>query len=142
MAKRTYSSDAGPTQRQLRVGEVIRRALSEAIMRGETHEPELEGASITVTEVRCSPDLKIATAYVMPLGGANGEGAVKALARAKGELRRHIGKQTALKFTPDLRFRLDETFDQFDHTRRLLSDDVVRRDVAGAGEEDADGASS
>ena len=129
MAKRTYESDAGPTQRQLRVGEVIRRALSDALMRGETHEPELDGVSITVTEVRPSPDLKIATAYVMPLGGANGPEVIKALARAKGELRRHLGKQTALKFTPDLRFRLDETFDQFDETRRLLNEPGVKRDL-------------
>ena len=135
MAKRTYESDRGPTQRQLRVGEVVRRALSDALMRGETHEPELDGVSITVTEVRCSPDLKIATAYVMPLGGANGDGMVKALARAKGELRRFIGKATGLKFTPDLRFRLDETFDQFDDTRRLLSDEKVRRDIEADGEE-------
>lgn len=129
MAKRTYESDAGPTQRQLRVGEVIRRALSDALMRGETHESELDGRSITVTEVRCSPDLKIATAYVMPLGGGDGEVVVKALARAKGELRRHLGKATGLKFTPDLRFRLDETFDQFDETRRLLNRDDVKRDL-------------
>lgn len=129
MAKKRFESDAGPTQRQLRVGEVIRRALSEALMRGETHEPELDGVSITVTEVRPSPDLKIATAYVMPLGGANGPEIIKALARAKYELRRHIGKQTALKFTPDLRFRLDETFDQFDETRRLLSEPGVKRDL-------------
>jgi len=129
MAKKRFESDAGPTQRQLRVGEVIRRALSEALMRGETHEPELDGVSITVTEVRPSPDLKIATAYVMPLGGANGPEIIKALARAKGELRRHLGKQTALKFTPDLRFRLDETFDQFDETRRLLNEPGVKRDL-------------
>ena len=129
MAKRKFESDAGPTQRQLRVGEVIRRALSEALMRGETHEPELDGVSITVTEVRPSPDLKIATAYVMPLGGANGPEIIKALTRAKGELRRHLGKQTALKFTPDLRFRLDETFDQFDETRRLLNEPGVKRDL-------------
>ena len=129
MAKRKFESDAGPTQRQLRVGEVIRRALSEALMRGETHEPELDSVSITVTEVRPSPDLKIATAYVMPLGGANGPEVIKALARAKGELRRHLGKQTALKFTPDLRFRLDETFDQFDETRRLLNEPGVKRDL-------------
>ena len=129
MAKRTYESDAGPSQRQLRVGEVVRRALSDALMRGETHEPELDGVSITVTEVRCSPDLKIATAYVMPLGGANGDGMVKALARAKGELRRFIGKATGLKFTPDLRFRLDETFDQMDETRRLFAQEDVRRDL-------------
>ena len=129
MAKRKFESDAGPTQRQLRVGEVIRRALSDALMRGETHEPELDGVSITVTEVRPSPDLKIATAYVMPLGGANGPEVIKALARAKGELRRHLGKQTALKFTPDLRFRLDETFDQFDETLRLLNEPGVKRDL-------------
>lgn len=129
MAKRTFESDQGPSQRQLRVGEVIRRALSDALMRGETHEPGLDGVSITVSEVRCSPDLKIATAYVMPLGGANGPEAVKALARAKGELKRFVGKATQLKFTPDLRFRLDETFDQFDETRRLLGDDRVKRDL-------------
>ncbi|MEM7545480.1 MAG: 30S ribosome-binding factor RbfA [Pseudomonadota bacterium] len=129
MAKRSYESDAGPSQRQLRVGEVIRRALSDALTRGETHEPDLEGVSVTVTEVRCSPDLKIATVYVMPLGGGNGDQVVKALARAKGELRRAVNKQTSLKFSPDLRFRLDETFDQFDETRRLLGDTNVRRDL-------------
>ncbi len=129
MAKKRFESDAGPTQRQLRVGEVVRRALSDALIRGETHEPDLDGVSITVTEVRMSPDLKIGTAYVMPLGGANGPEIIKALARAKGELRRHLGKQTALKFTPDLRFRLDETFDQFDETRRLLSEPEVKRDL-------------
>lgn len=129
MAKRTFESDQGPSQRQLRVGEVIRRALSDALMRGETHEPGLDGVSITVSEVRCSPDLKIATAYVMPLGGASGPETVKALARAKGELKRFVGKATQLKFTPDLRFRLDETFDQFDETRRLLGDDRVKRDL-------------
>ena len=129
MAKKKYESDAGPGQRQLRVGEVIRRVLSEALIRGETHEPELDGVSITVTEVRMSPDLKIGTAYVMPLGGANGPEVIKALARAKYELRRHMGKSTQLKFTPDLRFRLDETFDQFDETRRLLSEPEVKRDL-------------
>ena len=129
MGKRNFESGTGPTQRQLRVGEVIRRALSDALMRGETHEPELDGISITVTEVRPSPDLKIVTVYVMPLGGANGEAIIKALARAKTELRRAVNKATALKFSPDLRFRLDETFDQFDATRRLLNDDRVKRDL-------------
>lgn len=129
MARRTHNSDAGPTQRQLRVGEVIRRAIADALMRGETHEPELEGRSITVTEVRCTPDLKLATVYVMPLGGGGGEAVVKALARARGELRRHVGKATGLKFTPDLRFLIDETFDQYDETRRLLGRDDVKRDL-------------
>ena len=134
MAKRSFESDAGPTQRQLRVGEVIRRALSEALIRGETHEPELDGVSITVSEVRTSPDLKIATAYVMPLGGANGPEVIKALARAKYELRRYIAKNTQLKFSADLRFRLDETFDAFDETRRLLGDDRVKRDISESDE--------
>lgn len=134
MQKRDEGRGEGPSQRQLRVGEVIRRALSDALLRGETHEPELDGASITVTEVRLSPDLKIATAYVMPLGGANGQETVKALARAKGELRRVVGKQTQLKFVPDLRFRLDSVFDQFDETRRLLSDPRVQGDIRDADE--------
>ena len=132
MRKRVDGRDEGPSQRQLRVGEVVRRALSDALIRGETHEPELDGASITVTEVRLSPDLKIATAYVMPLGGANGPEMVKALARAKGELRRIVSRQTQLKFAPDLRFRLDPVFDSFDETRRLLNDPRVRGDVAGS----------
>lgn len=136
MAKKTYESEPGPSQRQLRVGEVIRRALAETLMRGDTHEPELDGVSITVTEVRTSPDLKIATVYVMPLGGANGQGIVKALARAKGELRRAVNKQINLRFSPDLRFRLDETFDRYDETRRLLSEPQVRSDVEA--DEDAE----
>lgn len=129
MAKQSYESDTGPSQRQLRVGELIRRALSDALLRGETHEPELDGVSITVGEVRVSPDLKIATAYVMPLGGANGDAVIKALARAKGELRRAVNKATTLKYSPDLRFRLDETFDQFEETRRLLNEPQVKRDL-------------
>ena len=130
MQKREGGGESGPSQRQLRVGEVIRRTLSDALLRGETHEPALDGASITVSEVRLTPDLKIATAYVMPLGGANGQEIVKALARAKGELRRIVGRQTQLKFAPDLRFRLDSVFDQFDETRRLLSDPKVAGDIA------------
>ncbi|MFV0475313.1 MAG: 30S ribosome-binding factor RbfA [Pikeienuella sp.] len=130
MARRATEAGPGPTQRQLRVGEVVRRALSDALMRGETHEPELDGVSITVSEVRLSPDLKIATAYVMPLGGANGEAMVKALARAKGELRRIVGKRSELKFTPDLRFRLDGVFDSYDETRRLLNESRVRKDIS------------
>lgn len=100
-------------------------------MRGDIHDPELNRLSITVGEVRLSPDLKIATAFVMPLGGeAQGE-AIEYLARNKSELRRMIGRKAGLKFTPDLRFRLDETFDQMDETRRLFEDEKVRRDVEG-----------
>ncbi|HAW46690.1 30S ribosome-binding factor RbfA [Roseovarius sp. A46] len=131
MAKNRTHDGPGPSQRQLRVGELVRRTLSEVLMRGDIHDPELNRLSITVGEVRCSPDLKIATAFVMPLGGeAQGE-AIEFLARNKAELRRIIGRKAGLKFTPDLRFRLDETFDQMDETRRLFEDEKVRRDVEG-----------
>jgi ribosome-binding factor A len=85
--------------------------------------------SITVGEVRTSPDLRIATAYVLPLGGKGADNVLKLLSRNKGELRRIIGRKLALKFSPDLRFQLDETFDRMDETRRMLSQDAVRRDV-------------
>ena len=85
--------------------------------------------SITVGEVRTSPDLKIATAYVLPLGGQGQEDCLKLLARNKYELRRAVGKRLALKFTPDLRFQLDETFDRMDETRRMLDQENVRRDT-------------
>ena len=129
MAKNKFHDGPGPSQRQLRVGELIRRTLSEVLARGDVHDPELNRLSMTVGEVRTSPDLKIATAYVLPLGGQGQEDAIALLARNKGELRRLIGKKLAMKYTPDLRFRLDETFDQMDETRRLFSDDQVRRDI-------------
>jgi ribosome-binding factor A len=131
MAKHRTHDGPGPSQRQLRVGELIRRTLSEVLMRGDIHDPELNRLSITVGEVRLSPDLKIATAFVMPLGGAAQGAAIEYLARNKSELRRLIGRKAGLKFTPDLRFRLDETFDQMDETRRLFEDEKVRRDVEG-----------
>jgi ribosome-binding factor A len=122
---------AGPTQRQLRVGEVIRRGLADLLARGEIHDPDLSAMSITVGEVRCSPDLKVATAFVMPLMGAGSvDAAIAALARNRGELRRRIGAITGLKFTPDLRFRADETFDRLDETRRLFADPRVQDDLA------------
>lgn len=130
MAQNRFSTGAGPSQRQLRVGETIRRALSDILNRAEVHDPDLNRLSITVGEVSCSPDLKIATCYVLPLGGGDREGALLALRRNKGELRHLIGKHLTLKFTPDLRFRIDETFDQLDETRRLFADDRVQRDVA------------
>ena len=129
MAKNKFHDGPGPSQRQLRVGELIRRTLAEVLARGDIHDPELNALSITVGEVRTSPDLKIATAYVLPLGGAGKENAVSLLARNKSELRRVVAKKLALKFSPDLRFRIDETFDRMDDTRRLFSQDDVRRDV-------------
>lgn len=129
MAKSKFHDGSGPTQRQLRVGELIRRTLSEVLMRGDVHDPDLNRLSVTVGEVRISPDLKVATAYVMSLGGKEQDDLVGLLARNKGELRRVIGKKLELKYAPDLRFRLDATFDQMDETRRLFERDDVRRDL-------------
>lgn len=129
MAKNKFHDGPGPSQRQLRVGELVRRALSEVLARGETYDPELNRISITVGEVSASPDLKIATAYVCPLGGQGGDEVIALLAKNKSALRRAIGKNLGLKYTPDLRFRLDETFDRMDETRRLFAQDTVRRDI-------------
>ncbi|KIC49963.1 MULTISPECIES: 30S ribosome-binding factor RbfA [Tateyamaria] len=129
MAKNKFHDGPGPSQRQLRVGELIRRTLSEVLARGDVHDPDLNRMSITVGEVRTSPDLKVATAYVLPLGGQGQEDVLKLLARNKGELRRAVSKKLTLKFAPDLRFQLDETFDRMDDTRRMLNQDAVRRDI-------------
>ncbi|WGH79806.1 30S ribosome-binding factor RbfA [Jannaschia ovalis] len=134
MARSRFDQGAGPSQRQLRVGELIRRTLSDVLARGEIHDPDLQSMSITVGEVTVSPDLKIATAWVLPLGGKGREKAIAALKRNKGELRRAFSKEMTLKYTPDLRFRIDETFDRMDETRRLFSEETVRRDVEGGGE--------
>ncbi|MEO0939325.1 MAG: 30S ribosome-binding factor RbfA [Pseudomonadota bacterium] len=130
MARNKFHDGPGPSQRQLRVGELIRRTLSEVLARGDIHDPELNRMSITVGEVRTSPDLKIATAYVLPLGGQGQDEVIGLLSRNKSELRRMVGKKLALKFSPDLRFQLDETFDRMDDTRRMLADATVRRDVS------------
>jgi len=130
MAKNKFN-DGAPSQRQLRVGELIRRALSEVLARGDVHDAELNRLSITVGEVRTSPDLRIATCYVLPLGGKGKETVLKLLAKNMGELRRLVSKKTDLKHSPEFRFRLDETFDRMDETERLLNQDVVRRDIDG-----------
>jgi len=120
-----------PSQRQLRVGELIRRAVSDVLMRGETHDPDLEGVSITVTEVRPAPDLRQAVVYVLPLGGEGGEEVVAALTKARGALRRAVNARVDLKFSPELSFVLDDSFDKMDETRRMLAVDRVRRDLDG-----------
>lgn len=129
MAKSQFQSNAGPSQRMLRVGELIRRTLSDVLMRGMIHDPDLNALALTVTEAKVTRDLKIATIYVMPLGGKGKEDAIAALTRNKYEIRRALNKEMALKHSPDLRFQLDMTFDRMDDTRRLLDDEKVRRDV-------------
>ena len=129
MAKNKFYNGPGPSQRQLRVGELIRRTLSEVLARGDIHDPDLNRVSVTVGEVSASPDLKVAPAYVCPLGGQGGDNLIALLAKNKSEIRRAISKELTLKFTPDLRFRLDETFDRMDETRRRFSQDAVRQDL-------------
>ena len=129
MTKNSFHHGPGPSQRQLRVGELIRRTLSDVLMRGEIHDPDLNRISITVGEVTASPDLRIATAYVSALGGEKNADIIKLLSQNKSDIRRAISKQITLKYTPDLRFRLDETFDRMDETRRLFADEKVKRDL-------------
>ncbi len=137
MAKNSHNAGRGPSQRQLRVGELIRRNLSEILMRGDIHDPDLNRISITVGEVRCTPDLHIATAFILPLGGEGADEALSLLRKNRHEIRRMIGKKMGLKHTPELRYEIDMTFDQMDATRRLLDDEKVKRDVA-ATDEDSD----
>lgn len=136
MANNRFQSGHGPSQRQLRVGELIRRTLSDVLARGDVHDPDLNRHSITVGEVRTSPDLKVATAYVLPLGGQGADEALEALRRNARELRHLVARGLTLKYAPSLRFVLDETFDRMDDTRRILSDERVRRDVERADDGD------
>lgn len=137
MAYKSTSSGNGPSQRQLRVGELIRRSLADVLNRAEIHDPDLNRMSITVGEVAVSPDLRVATVYVMPLlGGASVDEAIAALARNKWELRHRVSAQMTLKHSPDLRFRRDETFARLDESRRLFSDPKVQRDIAARDDED------
>lgn len=130
MAQNRFSSGKGPSQRQLRVGELIRHTLSDVLSRSEVHDPDLNRFSITVGEVRVSGDLKVATAFILPLGGQGVEEALLALRRNKGELRHLVAKAMTLKYAPELRFLPDETFDRMDETRRLFADERVQRDIA------------
>lgn len=139
MSNKRFNTGTGPSQRQLRVGELIRRTLADVLNRAEIHDPELNAMSITVGEVSCSPDLKVATCYVMPLmGSVPVQDAITALARNKAELRHRIASELTLKYAPDLRFRADETFDRLDETRRLFSDPAVQRDLDASDLDQAD----
>lgn len=129
MNRDRHQQGGAPGQRQLRVGEVIRRALSEILARGETHDPDLARVSITVSEVRCSPDLRHATAFVLPLGGVNTASVVKALTRNKAELRRLVTARIDLRFSPELSFQPDESFDRMDRARDLFASPEVARDL-------------
>lgn len=137
MSNNRTSSAKGPSQRQLRVGELIRRTLADLLNRGEIHDPALNAMSITVGEVSVSADLKVATVYVMPLmGSVPVEDVIAALARNKGEIRHRVVQGMTLRYAPELRFRPDETFDRLDETRRLFANPAVRRDLEAADEDE------
>lgn len=123
------SRDHAPSVRMLRVGESMRHAIAGMLARGDVHDAALAGAPITVTEVRLSPDLRHATAYVMPLGGARRDDVLAALNRHAPAMQGYLGRTVRMKFTPRLHFRLDASFDEADHIDRLLADPKVRRDL-------------
>src|SRR5262247_2959898 len=132
MARRVMPRGHGQSnasQRQLRVGELIRHALAEMLTRGEVHDPVLEGHMITVPEVRMTADLRLATIYVMPLGGRDAQAVLAALERNKRFLRGEIARRINLKFAPDIRFRIDERFDEAERIERLLRTPAVQRDL-------------
>ncbi|MDR3469039.1 MAG: 30S ribosome-binding factor RbfA [Xanthobacteraceae bacterium] len=130
--QRGHGKSTGPegSQRQLRVGELVRHAVSDILSQGSVHDPELEGHIITVPEVRMSPDLKLATIYVMPLGGRDTNGVVAALDRNKKYLRGEVARRINLKFAPDIRFRVDERFDEAERIEKLLRTPAVQKDLA------------
>jgi ribosome-binding factor A len=124
------SSAAGGSQRQLRVGETVRHAVADILVNGSVHDQDLEGHIITVPEVRMSPDLKLATIYVMPLGGRDTEIVIAALERNKKFLRGEVARRVNLKFAPDIRFRVDDRFDEAERIEKLLRTPAVQKDLA------------
>lgn len=125
----------GASQRQLRVGELVRHAVADILTQGSVHDPALEGHIITVPEVRMSPDLKLATVYVMPLGGREAKSIVEALERNKKYLRGEVGHRVNLKFAPDIRFRIDERFDEAERIEKLLKTPAVQKDLDSGADE-------
>jgi ribosome-binding factor A len=124
-----HENSAGGSQRQLRVGELIRHELAGMLSRGDIHDPVIETHLITVPEVRMSPDLRLATIYVMPLGGRDATDVVEALERNKRYVRGEISRRVNLKFAPEIRFRVDERFDEAERIEKLLRTPVVQRDL-------------
>ena len=128
---RHHQKNAAPggSQRQLRVGETVRHAIADILAQGNVHDADLEGHIVTVPEVRMSPDLKLATVYVMPLGGKDTEIVLAALARNRKFLRGEVAHRVNLKFAPDLRFRVDDRFDEAERIEKLLRTPAVQRDL-------------
>jgi ribosome-binding factor A len=132
MASRRSEKNAAPTQRQLRIGELIRHALSELLTRGEIHDDVLAAHMVTVPEVRMSPDLRLATVYVMPLGGKDVQPVLAALDRNRKFIRSEVAHAVNLKFAPDVRFLADETFDEARRIEEILRSPKVAQDLKKA----------
>ncbi|HRO50462.1 MAG TPA: 30S ribosome-binding factor RbfA [Hyphomicrobium sp.] len=129
MARQKTQQGKGPSQRQLRVGELVRHKLAELLARGEIHDDVLASHVVTISEVRMSPDLKLATAYVMPLGGKDTKAVIEALTRNSRFIRGEVAHTLDLRSAPDVRFREDETFEEVQRIDQLLHSERVRRDV-------------
>jgi len=123
------SGTPGGSQRQLRVGELVRHAIAELLMRGDVHDPVIEGHLITVPEVRMTPDLRLAIIYIMPLAGRDAEEVVAAFERNKKFIRGEIAHAVNLKFAPDLRFHIDNRFEEAERIDKLLRSPAVKRDL-------------
>ncbi|WP_298425718.1 30S ribosome-binding factor RbfA [Rhodoblastus sp.] len=133
---RTHHKGGEPSQRMLRVAELIRHAMAQLLSRGEINDPELAGLVVTVPSVKMSPDLKLATIYVMPLGGKAQEQIVAILDRHKKYLRTEIAHQVNLKYAPEIRFRVDESFANADRIDALLQSAKVARDLSAPAPDD------
>ena len=129
MSRHVQAPGKGNSQRALRVGELVRHAVAEVLARGEVHDPVIETHLITVPEVRMSPDLRLATVYVMPLGGSDENDVLAALERNKRYMRGEVAHRVNLKFAPDIRFRIDERFSEAERIERLLRLPEVQRDL-------------
>jgi ribosome-binding factor A len=131
-------SPVGPSQRQLRVGEALRHALAEVLRENEIHDADLDGVSVTITQVKPSPDMRYATVYCEPLGGENAKAIIAALNRHKGFLRGEMGHLLTMKFTPDLRFVEDESFAEALKIDTILKSPEVQRDLTASHDEEED----
>ena len=138
MKRQSPRTPAGPTQRQLRAGELVRHSLAEILREEDIQDPAVAGVSVTVTEVRMSPDLRHATCFVEPLGGEHADQVVDGLNRAARFLRGRLGRVVDLKFTPDLKFLHDESFNEASRISRLFDNPVVRRDLEAHDQDEED----
>jgi ribosome-binding factor A len=134
--QRDHGTSHMPSQRQLRAGELVRHALADMLTRGAVHDPVIQSHLITIPEVRMAADLRLATIYVVPLGGRDADAILAALERNKRFLRGEIARRINLKFAPDIRFRIDERFDEADRIEKLLRTPAVQRDLDRKSDDD------